>query len=721
MAGEGGGRGVYYGRDAIEAVKRAARTVDVVSSRIPVKAKGRDYVKCKCPFHDDRKGSLTVYESGKWKCWNPDCRASEERMGRQGDVLTFTMMYDDVSFNEALESLADRYGVRLEDYREERPQRARGKGAHAAERSEARSEKAEAARDGGKGAKARRADRGYDLEMTEEELLLASFEDDDLDWMAEEAERFAMAADGVEEGAPQRGKGERAAARAEARAERRARAGRRSAVDHARGRRRADAMSEEEVWKAVDAKRDEALRTIDAIAERKKKPAEGGKSALRKDKGLKTVQLTREQALERGISEEQFDRIEAARRAQGTADGKEAPDRRAAKSGRSGGKPPERTFTRNERRQYARQKAREEARDARLAALKERQAAAAPRAKEMAEAVLSDPALGRDRRTLFVGILGGPGAGKQAAASELAASLRDLGWSAAVAPSVPDMFLHRGWADYLTAGSVDRERTVHAQALANAQALDGHFDVVVQPNPPVSVLAHVAERGERAEEFARQVYEGHARQNNFTFYLKREPGAPYDEADHLEPAGAVEAADRNVYDWMYEAAPEGVRAANYDRAAVSDGMVARQVERVYARAYGVPALDLKPRDFARSEVLREVSARPAAREFAAAAFDAGWKPSEARELAVALSDERLGMLAEGVRNGMACAEARELAGPELDGAKAERPQGRRGQTPPGRAEKARADSPGREREAAKAARPARTAAAPGHGALGTRR
>lgn len=88
-----------------ERVRRAVDIVDLVGSYLDLRRQGRGFV-ARCPWHDDRKPSLQVNpERQSWKCWVCD-------LG--GDVFSFTMQKEGISFPEALRMLADRAGIPIE-------------------------------------------------------------------------------------------------------------------------------------------------------------------------------------------------------------------------------------------------------------------------------------------------------------------------------------------------------------------------------------------------------------------------------------------------------------------------------------------------------------------------------------------------------------------------------------------------------------------------------
>jgi DNA primase len=94
--------------DAKDQIKRAIDIVELVGDYIPLRREGRGY-KGLCPWHDDARPSLQVNpERQSWKCWVCD---------DGGDVFSFVMKREGVSFSEALRILADRAGIVLEPRR----------------------------------------------------------------------------------------------------------------------------------------------------------------------------------------------------------------------------------------------------------------------------------------------------------------------------------------------------------------------------------------------------------------------------------------------------------------------------------------------------------------------------------------------------------------------------------------------------------------------------
>ena len=84
-------------------VKQAIDIVDLVGSYLPLRREGRGF-RALCPWHDDTKPSLQVNpERQSYRCWV--CNIG-------GDVFSFVMQHDKVTFPEALQMLATMRPVR---------------------------------------------------------------------------------------------------------------------------------------------------------------------------------------------------------------------------------------------------------------------------------------------------------------------------------------------------------------------------------------------------------------------------------------------------------------------------------------------------------------------------------------------------------------------------------------------------------------------------------
>ena len=95
---------MYYPDEVIEEVRMKNDIVDVISGYVKLQKKGANYFGL-CPFHNEKSPSFSV-SPGKQMYYCFGC-------GAGGNVLTFVMEYENYTFQEALESLADRAGVTL--------------------------------------------------------------------------------------------------------------------------------------------------------------------------------------------------------------------------------------------------------------------------------------------------------------------------------------------------------------------------------------------------------------------------------------------------------------------------------------------------------------------------------------------------------------------------------------------------------------------------------
>jgi DNA primase len=90
--------------ESIERVRATADIVEVVQGHTELRRSGGRFIG-RCPFHDERTPSFSVDPSEKlYYCFG--CQAG-------GDVFTFLQEKEGVEFREAVEQLADRYGVEL--------------------------------------------------------------------------------------------------------------------------------------------------------------------------------------------------------------------------------------------------------------------------------------------------------------------------------------------------------------------------------------------------------------------------------------------------------------------------------------------------------------------------------------------------------------------------------------------------------------------------------
>jgi DNA primase len=87
-------------------VKSRLNIVDVVGETVQLKKAGTTY-KGLCPFHGEKTPSFTVTPSrDSWKCFG---------CGLGGDVFSFVMQRDSVTFPDALRTLAAKAGVEIDE------------------------------------------------------------------------------------------------------------------------------------------------------------------------------------------------------------------------------------------------------------------------------------------------------------------------------------------------------------------------------------------------------------------------------------------------------------------------------------------------------------------------------------------------------------------------------------------------------------------------------
>ncbi len=91
----------------VNQIKEAINIIDVIGERLQLKLSGSNY-KALCPFHHEKSPSFFVSEQlQRYKCFG--CGAS-------GDVIEFLEQYEGMTFVEVLEYLADRAGIKLDNY-----------------------------------------------------------------------------------------------------------------------------------------------------------------------------------------------------------------------------------------------------------------------------------------------------------------------------------------------------------------------------------------------------------------------------------------------------------------------------------------------------------------------------------------------------------------------------------------------------------------------------
>jgi DNA primase len=104
--------------DDIAEVREKARIDEVVSSYVTLRPAGGGSFKGLCPFHDEKSPSFHVTPARQfWHCFG---------CGEGGDVFSFLMKIDGLSFVETVERLAEKYGVQLRREEGDAPTERRG-------------------------------------------------------------------------------------------------------------------------------------------------------------------------------------------------------------------------------------------------------------------------------------------------------------------------------------------------------------------------------------------------------------------------------------------------------------------------------------------------------------------------------------------------------------------------------------------------------------------
>ena len=94
----------YYSDELIEEVRSRNDIVDVIGGYVRLQKKGSSYFGL-CPFHNEKTGSFSVTPSKQmFYCFG---------CGAGGNVFTFLMKYENYTFGEAMQTLADSVGIEL--------------------------------------------------------------------------------------------------------------------------------------------------------------------------------------------------------------------------------------------------------------------------------------------------------------------------------------------------------------------------------------------------------------------------------------------------------------------------------------------------------------------------------------------------------------------------------------------------------------------------------
>ena len=95
---------IYIPEEKLSEIRNTANITDIISERVVLKKAGKDHVGL-CPFHSEKTPSFTVSSVKQiFHCFG---------CGAGGDVFSFLMKHEGITFFEAVQSLARRYGIDL--------------------------------------------------------------------------------------------------------------------------------------------------------------------------------------------------------------------------------------------------------------------------------------------------------------------------------------------------------------------------------------------------------------------------------------------------------------------------------------------------------------------------------------------------------------------------------------------------------------------------------
>ena len=95
-----------FTREFLEELKLRNNIEDVIGRVVNLKRAGSNLVG-NCPFHSERTPSFTVFPStSSYYCFG---------CGAGGDVVTFVMQTENIEYPEAIEFLAKRAGIKVEE------------------------------------------------------------------------------------------------------------------------------------------------------------------------------------------------------------------------------------------------------------------------------------------------------------------------------------------------------------------------------------------------------------------------------------------------------------------------------------------------------------------------------------------------------------------------------------------------------------------------------
>ena len=93
-----------YPESFVKELESTISISDLIGRKLPLKRRGRDFVAC-CPFHHEKTPSFSVSDAkGIYHCFG---------CGKTGNIFTFVMETEHLNFKEAIEYIANMYGIQL--------------------------------------------------------------------------------------------------------------------------------------------------------------------------------------------------------------------------------------------------------------------------------------------------------------------------------------------------------------------------------------------------------------------------------------------------------------------------------------------------------------------------------------------------------------------------------------------------------------------------------
>ena len=96
--------GGFFSEQTLEQIRAANDIVEIIGASLPLKRIGANF-RTLCPFHKEKTPSFYVNDQKQFY----HCFSS----GKHGDIFTFLMETEGLSFPEAVERLAGEAGVKL--------------------------------------------------------------------------------------------------------------------------------------------------------------------------------------------------------------------------------------------------------------------------------------------------------------------------------------------------------------------------------------------------------------------------------------------------------------------------------------------------------------------------------------------------------------------------------------------------------------------------------